>query len=223
MPAAAPSPLRLTLGLLLNLAITFVVLGFVWGDVRGFARDPVRVATIVMALVPTLTYAAFTSRAAAGVQAVDEGRHFVMIMNVLAGVMIVLVVWLDGRGVLRLPGGEPLRIAGALTMLAGTVLRAGAMIQLGRRFSLRVTLQQGHALETRGFYRHIRHPSYLGSLLMLLGFALVFRSLVGVACAFALSALSGRIRREERFMAEQFGDQWRDYAARTKRLMPGIW
>lgn len=219
----APTPFRLAIGLLLNLAVTIIVLGFVWGDLAAFASDPLHVATIVMALVPTVAYAGWTSRGGAGVKTLDEGRHYVLAMNILAGIAIVAIVWLDGRATLRLPGGEPLRWIGAMIMLAGTVLRAGAMVQLGRRFSLKVTLQQEHVLETRGFYAHIRHPSYLGSLLMLIGFALVFRSILGLVLAFALGLITGRIAREERFMAEQFGAEWESYRARTKRLIPGVW
>jgi protein-S-isoprenylcysteine O-methyltransferase Ste14 len=221
--SGAPTPFRLAIGLLLNLAVTIVVLGVVWGDLGAFASDPLHIAAIVMGIVPTIAYAGWTSRGGAGVKAVDEGRYYVLAMNLLAGAAIVGIVWLDGRAMLRLPGGEALRWIGAFVMLAGTVLRAGSMVQLGRRFSLRVALQLDHVLETRGFYKHIRHPSYLGSLLMLIGFALVFRSVVGMVLAFALGVMSGRIAREERFMAEQFGAEWQAYAARTRRLIPGIW
>jgi len=228
-PSATPprvSRLRLVLGGLLNLLLTFVVLGFAWGDPREFARDAWRDAAVVLGFLPTLAYAA-TSRTGAGVRSVDEGRRFVMLANVLAAVVVIVAVWIAGhgaRGFLVLPGGEALRIAGVAVMLIGTVLRAGAMLRLGRRFSLKIALQQGHTLETRGLYARIRHPSYAGQSLMLLGLAMTFRStLLLIFAAVLLEVTIRRISREERFLAEQFGDEWRAYAARTQRLVPGVW
>jgi protein-S-isoprenylcysteine O-methyltransferase Ste14 len=221
---ARPSTLRIVPGMLLNLLVTLAVFGLAWGNVLDFARDPLRLGCVVMALVPTFAFAARTSRSGAGVRALDEGRHFVVIMNVIAVALLVLAVGLAGRRMFLLPGGQPLRIAGFVVMLLGTVLRTGPMLQLGPRFSLRVAVQEGHTLETRGFYARVRHPSYLGMILILVGFALVFESALGliVALAFALQ-LARRIGREDRFLEEQFGDAWRAWARRTKRLVPGVW
>src|SRR5438128_10212711 len=77
-PPARPSPLRLVLGTLLNLVLLVVVLGFAWGNVREFVRDPLRLGCVALSLVPTMVFAAWTSRAGAGVRALDEGRHFVL-------------------------------------------------------------------------------------------------------------------------------------------------
>ena len=95
---------------------------------------------------------------------------------------------------------------------------------LGHRFSGLVAIQPGHALVTTGIYSVIRHPSYLGLFVNALGWALVFRSVVGVLLALStLVPLVGRIVAEERLLRSQFGSEYDAYRARTSRLVPGVW
>lgn len=77
---------------------------------------------------------------------------------------------------------------------------------------------------TDGIYRTIRNPSYLGLLVLSLGWALAFRSVVGVLLvALMLIPLVARIRSEEALLCSQFGARYEDYCARTWRLIPGIY
>ena len=71
---------------------------------------------------------------------------------------------------------------------------------------------------------HPRHPSYLGLLLTALGWALAFRSGVGLLLlALLIPPLLARIHAEERLLGMQFGDEYRAYTRRTSRLLPGIY
>ena len=98
------------------------------------------------------------------------------------------------------------------------------MFVLGRRFNGLVAIQPGHTLVTRGIYSVIRHPSYLGLLVNALGWALAFRSGVGVLLtALTIPPLIARIRAEERLLRAQFGDAYDAYRSRTSRLLPGIY
>jgi protein-S-isoprenylcysteine O-methyltransferase Ste14 len=120
--------------------------------------------------------------------------------------------------------GDAIRWLGVAVFAAGGVLRLWPVFVLGRRFSGLVAIQRGHTLVTTGIYRVIRHPSYLGLLLTALGWALGFRSGVGLLLlALLLPPLFSRIRAEERLLDSQFGDEYRAYAARTPRLLPGIY
>jgi protein-S-isoprenylcysteine O-methyltransferase Ste14 len=95
---------------------------------------------------------------------------------------------------------------------------------LGHRFSGLVAIQPGHQLVTSGVYRVIRHPSYLGLLVNALGWALSFRSAVGVLlAALMLPPLLARIHAEERMLQAQFGREYDAYCSRTSRLLPGIY
>ena len=70
----------------------------------------------------------------------------------------------------------------------------------------------------------IRNPSYLGLLILSLGWALAFRSLVGVLLAvLTLAPLIARIRSEEALLRSQFGQEYERYCARTWRLVPGLY
>jgi protein-S-isoprenylcysteine O-methyltransferase Ste14 len=95
---------------------------------------------------------------------------------------------------------------------------------LGRRFSGLVAIQPGHTLGTSGVYGVIRHPSYLGLLVSSLGWALAFRSGVGVLlAALLIPPLIARIGAEETLLRTQFGGEYVAYRGRTWRLIPGIY
>jgi protein-S-isoprenylcysteine O-methyltransferase Ste14 len=84
--------------------------------------------------------------------------------------------------------------------------------------------QPGHELVTDGVYRIIRHPSYLGMLILMFGWALAFRSGAGVIlAALIIPPILARIRSEEALLCAQFGKQYEAYCRRTSRLIPGIY
>lgn len=95
-------------------------------------------------------------------------------------------------------------------------------VDLGRNWSVTLTLRERHALITTGVYRLVRHPMYTSFFLLGLAQLLLlpnwFAGLCGPAGAGALYAF--RVFREERMMLECFGDEYRAYMARTKRLIP---
>ena len=98
------------------------------------------------------------------------------------------------------------------------------VLVLGHRFSGLVAIQPRHALVTSGIYGLIRHPSYLGLLVNALGWALAFRSEVGVLLVvLTLVPLLARIRAEEKLLRAHFGGEYDAYCARTSRLIPGLY
>jgi len=112
----------------------------------------------------------------------------------------------------------------ALFYVGGGAVRLWPVFVLGRRFSGLVAIQPGHTLVTDGLYRTIRNPSYLGLLVMSLGWALGFRSLAGVILvALMIPPLIARIRSEEALLRSQFDAQYDAYCARTWRLLPGLY
>ncbi|WP_409301636.1 methyltransferase family protein [Pseudomonas sp. KCJK8993] len=121
-------------------------------------------------------------------------------------------------------GGEALRWLGALLFIAGGALRLWPVFILGRRFSGLVAIQPDHHLVTDGLYRHLRNPSYLGLLINAVGWALAFRSGLGLLLAvLTLVPLIARIHAEEALLRKHFGQSYEDYCARSWRLLPGLY
>jgi protein-S-isoprenylcysteine O-methyltransferase Ste14 len=115
--------------------------------------------------------------------------------------------------------------AGVLAAASGLWLLWQSHIELGRNWSISLELREGHELVTSGLYRHVRHPMYTSIFLYALGQALVVPNwIVGPANLVAFFVLFAmRVQSEEQMMADKFGDQYRNYMAKTKRLIPHIW
>ena len=96
---------------------------------------------------------------------------------------------------------------------------------LGTNWSITLEVREQHRLITQGVYRRIRHPMYSAMVLYSVGQALVIPNWVAGpsnCVAFAI-LVSLRVHAEEQMMSEAFGDEYAAYAARTKRLVPGVW
>jgi protein-S-isoprenylcysteine O-methyltransferase Ste14 len=154
----------------------------------------------------------------------DRRNRWVLLAFTLTGLAAgFLPAYTDRRG-FWVMDGETVRWIGLGVFALGGVLRLWPVYVLGRRFSGLVAIQQGHTLETCGIYRFIRHPSYLGLLLTLLGWALAFRSWVGVLLTvIVLPPLLARIRSEEALLSGHFGEEYETYRAHTWRLLPGLY
>jgi protein-S-isoprenylcysteine O-methyltransferase Ste14 len=114
---------------------------------------------------------------------------------------------------------------GVALVLAGTVLRAWAIVSLGRYFRRDVTIEPGQQIVRRGPYGVLRHPSYTGIFLILAGFGLAFGGWVsaGVALLIIFVGMLPRIRVEERALSQAFEADYTDYANSTARIIPHVW
>lgn len=137
-----------------------------------------------------------------------------------------------------------LTMTGSILSLAGTILRVQCYRTLGRLFTFELRIQTHHQLITDGPYSYIRHPSYTGLILMILGafcshasgswisqcgplqnpFIQVLAGFwVSVAFAVILSLLL-RINREDAMLKKAFGDSWTKWSQDVPyRLVPGIY
>jgi protein-S-isoprenylcysteine O-methyltransferase Ste14 len=116
------------------------------------------------------------------------------------------------------------RTIGLVIFCLGFIIRLTAIATLGDRHSAFVTLQEGHAIVKSGIYKYIRHPSYLGVLVILLGTPFVFGTWLPIfALPGVFIALKWRMDDEEKFLCEELGDDYLLYMANTKRLVPGLY
>jgi protein-S-isoprenylcysteine O-methyltransferase Ste14 len=118
-----------------------------------------------------------------------------------------------------------LLVPAILLLCLGAGFRLWSIHTLGRYFRGVVHVQEGHEVVRTGPYRYLRHPSYAGALLAVVGIGLVWDN-IGSWAVFVACALVGvlyRIRVEERVLTEGLGAEYVAYAAQTKRLVPGVW
>ena len=81
--------------------------------------------------------------------------------------------------------------------------------------------QRAHRLATAGPYARIRHPQYVGFVLIMFGFLVQWPTLVTlIMFPILVTMYALLVRREEAESEVAFGDAWRDYAARTPRFIP---
>jgi protein-S-isoprenylcysteine O-methyltransferase Ste14 len=119
----------------------------------------------------------------------------------------------------------PFALIVLLVAWAGIALRLWAIITLGRFFRGTVNIQQHHQVVTSGPYRWVRHPSYSGILLAAAALSLIMGNIASWAVFMIcfLLATGYWIRVEERGLTEALGTAYTDYAAHTRRLIPGVW
>ncbi len=133
----------------------------------------------------------------------------------------VVDVYLLGDGRFLLPD---LGVIGYALLFAGLGLDIVGRLTLGRFYSETAGMRPGGELVTHGIYKFIRHPIYLGTLLFSFSAPLILRSLLGLLTMTALvPMLILRIRLEEKVLAARFGQEFAEYARRTKRLIPFVY
>ncbi len=140
-----------------------------------------------------------------------------------AGQILSLLDWAYRLGAPQ--GLDPWAIAGLCGLLFGTVFRLWAISTLKSNFAATVQIKQGQQLITTGPYRWLRHPSYTGAWLAMIGAALLMHSYIGLVILGPgmLLVYVRRIAVEERTLEQAFGAAFLNMKQDTQRLLPGLW
>jgi protein-S-isoprenylcysteine O-methyltransferase Ste14 len=122
-------------------------------------------------------------------------------------------------------GAAWLKIAALLVLIAALVIRWTAVCTLGKSFSANVAIRESQKVMRRGLYRIVRHPSYLGLLMVFVAIGLHSLNWIAFAAAIAptTAALIYRIHVEEDALRDAFGEAYAEYSRVTKRLVPGVY
>ena len=120
---------------------------------------------------------------------------------------------------------EILLILGLIIYVIGALITILSRFQLGRYGSGRLKIQKEHELITKGIYKKIRNPMYLGGLIGVIGFCFVFRGFIMMFVVITLYFIIFRNRMiyEEEILLEQFGEEYLEYMKKTKRIIPYIY
>ena len=153
----------------------------------------------------------------------DKGSLRLLYLSISAGYFLAFTAASFQFG--RIYHWDALFLTGAVVALIGLTIRIGSIRTLKHYFTYSVAKIAHQELVTTGFYRYIRHPGYLGQLLVFLGLSLSLSNWLSILCMM-VSVLIGylyRISVEEEFMALHMGSEYASYKLRTKRLIPGIY
>jgi protein-S-isoprenylcysteine O-methyltransferase Ste14 len=115
--------------------------------------------------------------------------------------------------------------AGEAVFAIGFLIRWTAVVQLGKMFTVDVAIDEQHTLKTNGLYNIVRHPSYLGLILIIAGLGLCMNSALSIIVMVipTFLAINYRIAVEEKALREEFGEKYTNYSKRIKRIIPYIY
>ena len=194
-------------------------------------ENPFRVAMIVVIIPTIIVTAYFRLRAAQSGERIshkEEGYLFTIVLR-LAGACL----WISTFAYLLFPGSVqwamiPLpnwvRWIGVVTSALCSVLMYWTLSSLGKNLTDTVVTRAGATLVTHGPYRWVRHPFYVtAALLMASATVLTANWLIGLNSLVVLALLAVRTPKEEQMLIERFGQQYRDYMAKTGRFFPRLY
>lgn len=157
--------------------------------------------------------------------AITTDRYSLFVLRVCFTAALLVAVF-----ALRLPavswGYNPWALAvGVLLLWTGIGVRWWSFWTLGRYFTFTVMTSADQPVITSGPYRFVRHPSYAGVQLALVGLGVCFGNWLSLVALLVLPLLgiAYRIRVEESALSAALGDRYTGYARSRKRIIPFIW
>lgn len=150
----------------------------------------------------------------------DKGSNLFLRLSLYVSLIVAYLLAVNTISVLP----DWLFYPGVVLMVAGILVRQWAIFTLGRFFTLTVSVQENQNVVDNGPYRFIRHPSYSGMFLTVIGIGVALQSWAGILVMVVLVglAIGYRIRIEEKFLISELGDDYIRYMKRTKRLIPFV-
>jgi protein-S-isoprenylcysteine O-methyltransferase Ste14 len=153
----------------------------------------------------------------------DKGSIWLLTISISMGYWLSFMIAATKTG--RIYHWNTLFVIGSVLALTGLIIRVTSILQLKQQFTYTVTKIENHELIETGLYRIIRHPGYLGQLIIFLGISTCLSNWLSILLMIipVLLGYLNRMNVEEKFMVEQMGQKYLDYQKRTKRLIPKIY
>ena len=155
--------------------------------------------------------------------AFDRGN--MLLIGGATGTGLLLPIVVDLLGVATFPIGLADGLVALALMTLGVGIRIWAAITLGRFYTTTLMITEGHRVVTNGPYSRIRHPGYLGEMLLWTGFGILSSDLITALLLPMLfvAAYLYRISVEERMLTQELGDDYVQYRRRTRKLIPFVY
>ena len=112
-----------------------------------------------------------------------------------------------------------------IIFILGLLLRLKTRLLLGKNFHINIVIREDHTLTQKGIYRYIRHPMYLANILIFLGIAGAFSSMLGILTTlfFIIPTTILRIEKEEKYLQTKFKNTYKKYQKETYKIIPYIY
>jgi len=160
-------------------------------------------------------------RPAAGSVATDAGSRSLLISSIWLGIAIGFALAFAVPAAAFVSGRRTLFYLGIALMVVGLAFRWYSIRVLGSSFTYVFHARPYQQLLKKGPYRWIRHPSYTGALLTIVGvFVALTNPLSFLGLILPLAGYAYRIRVEENALVRDLGEAYHSYMQRTKRLIP---
>jgi protein-S-isoprenylcysteine O-methyltransferase Ste14 len=153
----------------------------------------------------------------------DRLSIWILFISISAGYWLSFIIGATSIG--RIYHWNIFFVIGSILIIIGFVIRLTSILTLKQQFTYTVTKIENHELIEKGLYKSLRHPGYLGQLIIFTGIATTLSNWLSILLMI-VPVLLGYIYRiivEERFMINQLGQKYIDYQKRTKRLIPMIY
>jgi protein-S-isoprenylcysteine O-methyltransferase Ste14 len=153
----------------------------------------------------------------------DKGSFWSLIISISVGYWLSFIIASSKIG--RIYHWNILFAIGSFLALVGLIIRVTSILTLKEQFTYTVTKIENHELIETGLYKKIRHPGYLGQLIIFLGISTCLSNWISILLMIipVLLGYLTRINVEEKFMVKHMGQQYIDYQTRTKKLIPAIY
>jgi protein-S-isoprenylcysteine O-methyltransferase Ste14 len=158
----------------------------------------------------------------------DKFNRSILMISFLSMPIVFIMPYFEYRMIMNQilsPLIATISIKGSALLILGGILLLLGRIQLGEYGGPRIVIEDKHQLITTGVYKCIRHPMYLGFLLLFLGYSVAFGScFMTILISFSFFLIfKSRMDIEEELLVSEFGEKYLGYMKRTKRLIPFLY
>lgn len=153
----------------------------------------------------------------------DKGSLWLLYISISVGYFLSFSIGATKIG--RIYHWDVFFVIGMVLIAVGLIIRILSILTLKQYFTYSVVQVENHKLIETGLYKSIRHPGYLGQLIIFLGISISLSNWLSIVLMMIPITIGYlyRIITEEKFMLEQMGENYLNYKHRTKRLIPKIY
>lgn len=155
-----------------------------------------------------------------------EEKSFQLILAaILVSILLTIILTLLQIGNVSAQREILFKNIGLIIYGLGIILRYWSSILLGKYFTRSVSVKSEQTLVSRGPYRWLRHPLYLGLLLLTTGVPIYLGNLPAIlfSLVFMFFALNKRIKYEERLLEKTLGEKYRRWKKNRAKLIPFLY